>query len=142
MSSTNENLVLCDTICTRVAGYRFHMAAPPAPGAWVEFVREPTNTWDPNAIVICDQHGKKLGYLFKEIAHEYAGLMDCGCVRLYGRMATPGEPDYDSVRVQSNPVLYLWVYADEARLAEICAQTDAASALLGGLEESNAFTGA
>jgi hypothetical protein len=60
----------------------------------------------------------------EEIAAEYASLLDHGCVRLCGRMAAPGDPDYDPVRVNTNPVLYLWVYADEVRLAEIFAEAD------------------
>jgi hypothetical protein len=134
------NLVLCDTITTRVAGCRYQATTPAVPGAPVQFVREPANAWDANAVAVIDMDGRRIGYLFREIAEEYAALMDCGCVRLCGRMAAPGEPSYDPVRAQSNPVLYVWVNAVAARLAEICAQADANSSVLGGPEESSAIT--
>jgi hypothetical protein len=133
MSSNNDeaqharpdgNLVLYDTIATRIAGYRYHATTPPAAGAAVALVREPGNIWDANAIVVLDIDGQKLGYLFKEIAEKFAALMDCGCVQLFGRMAAPGEPAYDHVRVHTTPGLYLWVYADDARLSEILARAD------------------
>jgi hypothetical protein len=120
-----ENMVHCDTISTRVAGYRSHATAPPGSGATVQFVREPGNPHDANAIAVYDMRGQRIGYVFREIAEEYAALIDCGCVRLFGRMAAPGEPGYDPVRVDTNPALHIWVYADEARLAEILAQADA-----------------
>jgi hypothetical protein len=136
----DESLVLYDTIITRIAGYRFHATSPPPAGAAVELVREPANIRDPNAIAVCDMDGQRLGYLFREIAEEHAALMDCGCVRLCGRMAAPGEPAYDHVRVQTNPVLYLWVFADETRLSEILSSSDAASPPSGALAESTAIT--
>jgi hypothetical protein len=63
--------------------------------------------------------GRRLGYLFREFAAEYAALVDCGCVRLAGRMAAPGEPDYDPSRLDWSPVLYVSIFVDEAQLAEI-----------------------
>jgi hypothetical protein len=137
----DENLIFSNTITTRVAGYRYHARTPPGPGAPVQFVREPHNAADPNAIAILDMADRRLGFLFREIAADYAALVDCGCVRLSGRMAAPGEPDFDPARVDTSPVLYVWVFADEVRLAEILARAEAGAAAGGTPGIGTASTG-
>ena len=98
-------------------------SSPPVPGGQVDFVREPDNPADANAVAVHDQAGRRIGYLFREIAAEYAALLDLGCVRLFGRLAAPGEPGYDPARAGFSPALFVWVYVDEARLSQVLART-------------------
>jgi hypothetical protein len=48
--------------------------------------------------------------------------VDLGLVWLSGRLAAPGEPDYDPVQAEVNPPMYLLVYGDVARLEQFNAQ--------------------
>lgn len=45
-------------------------------GETIELRREPTNPYDPNAIEVCNGDGKSLGYLKREVAAWFAGLLD------------------------------------------------------------------
>ena len=105
--SATRGFVHCDTFVTKVAGYQYHATAPPAPGAPVEFVREPENAFDTNAVAIHDAAGRRLGYLFREVAAEWAALIDHGAVRLGGRLIAPGEPGYDATLAPSNLGVYV-----------------------------------
>src|SRR5438067_13896226 len=86
-----QGLVLSDTLITGVAGYYYHAAAPVIPGEPVYLIREPANAADANAVAICDVHGQRIGYLPRRIAAEFAGLIDHGCLRLFGRLLASGE---------------------------------------------------
>lgn len=118
---TEPNFSFFDMGITKIAGYRYHAAVCPPPGSVVEFVREPQNPHDPNAIAIRDKDGHTLGYLFREIAAQYACLIDAGCVRLTGRLVAPEEPGYDAARANCNPAIYVWAGADMQRIEEVCA---------------------
>ena len=52
-----------------------------------------------------------------------------------------GEPDFDTVRLHTNPVIYVWVYADMEQLAEFCAESDVDSPSPGGPVEWAATAG-
>lgn len=66
----------------RQAAIRKHCA----PGALLEMVREPSNSFDSNAIgVHCG--GAQIGYLTSELADQYAPEVDAGRLRLSGRVA-------------------------------------------------------
>jgi hypothetical protein len=112
-----------ETVITGVAGYFYKATAPAMPGEPVEFRREPDNRHDTHAIRVHDMAGRLLGYLPRGIAAQYAGLLDHGCARLYGRLLTPGEPDYDPDRAEVNPPLVVWAYADEAGLERFLRQS-------------------
>lgn len=98
---------------TAVAGHRFQ-GVPATPGEAVQFVREPNNAADSNAIAILDARGRRIGYLFREIAADFAGLVDTGLVGLTGRLLVPGEPGHDAGWAETNPSLVVWVHADMA----------------------------
>ncbi len=108
---------------TKVAGYRFQNGNLATAGEPVRFVREPQNAADPNAIAIHNNSGQRIGYLFREIAARYAVPLDRGFVRLVGRLAAPGEPNYDPALAEINPQVYLWIYADQAYLDASPGQT-------------------
>jgi hypothetical protein len=120
-----EGLVFVQSFATKVAGCRYQTASA-APGEQVHLVREPDNAADANAVAVHNMAGQRVGYLFREIAEYYAESLDYGVVRLFGRLAAPGEPDYDPSRARSNPTLFIWAYKDEARLAEVLAQENPA----------------
>ena len=101
-----EHLVFHDCLVTAVAGHRYQ-GIPARPGEQVQFIREPTNAADPNAVAVHDAAGRRIGYLFRELAAEYAGLVDQGIVRLSGRLVDAGEPGYDPDRAGINPPLVL-----------------------------------
>ncbi len=122
IAKPDQGFVLSNTVVTRIAGYRFHASTPATPGETVQFVREPNNAWDSNAIAVYDGSACRIGYLYRQIAAEYAWLMDNGSVRLSGRLAAPGEPGYDPSRAEINPPLFVWVNVDQARLSEVLAQ--------------------
>jgi hypothetical protein len=115
-ASPVQDLEPFETVVTGVAGYFYKAAAPAVPGEPVEFRREPDNRHDADAVGVFDRHGRRLGFLFREVAAQYAGLLDHGCARLYGRLLAPGEPDYDPDRAEVNPPLVVWAYADLAGL--------------------------
>jgi hypothetical protein len=102
-------------IFTVVAGHRF-WGVPATPGEAVRFVREPQNAADPNAIAVHDPAGRRLGFLSRELAADFAGLIDHGLVRLTGRLVAPGEPGYDEGRAAVNPPLVVGIHVDPARL--------------------------
>lgn len=114
-------IVFFESFTTNIAGYRYHANVCSLPGSEILFIRELQNPHDPNAIAIWGIDGHKLGYLFRELAEEYASLIDAGCVRLLGRLVAPEEPDYDAARANSNPVIYVWAGADLQRIEEVCA---------------------
>ena len=102
---------------TVVAGHRFQgVVATPGDPVWL--VREPDNEADPNAIAVHDAAGRRIGYLFREVAADYAGLIDRGLVRLSGRLVGVDEPGYDAARAAINPPLVVDVHADPDRLEE------------------------
>ncbi len=107
-----------DCLLTAVAGHRFQ-GIPAMPGEPVQFIREPTNAADPNAIAVHDAAGRRIGYLFRELAAEYAGLVDQGIVRLSGRLVDAGESGYDPERAGINPPLVVWIHVNAARLDAI-----------------------
>lgn len=49
-----------------------------SPGDPVQFVREPKNPYDSNAVEVKNNNGKSLGYLKREVAEWFAGLIDEG----------------------------------------------------------------
>ena len=121
-TARHESLVHCDTLITEIKGY-YYQAAEAVPGQPVHFVREPENAYDGNAIAVYDETDRLLGYIPREIAAEHADWMDFGFVHLFGRLMAPGEPGYDPVRARINPPIYVWLYADQARLAGVLGQT-------------------
>lgn len=128
---SDDSFLRAETITTYVAGLRFHAVGPPEPGMLVQLVREPDNPADPNAIAVRDTTGRRIGYLPREIAEQYAGLIDHGLVRLQGQLAAAAEPAFDPDRFDTNPVLYLSIYASPTRLAEFRARADADSTPIG-----------
>jgi hypothetical protein len=104
-----------DWLFTAVAGHRFQATAA-VPGEPVQLVREPDNPADGKAIAVLDMAGRRVGYLFRELAAEYAALMDHGIVRLSGRLVAPGEPGYDAERAAINPPLIVVVDVNPVRL--------------------------
>ena len=115
VGNPGEDLKFHDCLVTAVAGHRYQ-GVPATPGEPVEFIREPQNAADPNAIAVHDAAGRRIGYLFREIAADHAGLIDHGLVRLSGRLVAPGERGYDAGRAAINPPLIVWIHIDEARL--------------------------
>jgi hypothetical protein len=115
-------LTLVKSLITNVAGHRFQNGHAAPPGEPVGFVREPHNEADPNAIAIYNVAGQRIGYLFGEIAAEYALMLDFGLAQLAGRLAAPGEPNYNPALAACNSPLNLWVYVDQARIAELEAE--------------------
>jgi hypothetical protein len=111
-----EGLVHHTTLLTRLTGYLYPAVARAVPGEHVLLVREPDNADDPNAIVVCDMAGRQLGYLPRDLAAEYASLVDHRCVHLFGRLVAREEPEYDPEQAAVNPRLYLSVYVDQGRL--------------------------
>jgi hypothetical protein len=107
---------------TAVAGHRYqHVAA--TPGEPVQFIREPDNAADPNAIAVHDTAGRRIGYLFREIAANQAGLLDRGLIRLSGWLVAAGEPGFDPDRAMINPPLIVSVHVDLAPLQAFVAST-------------------
>jgi hypothetical protein len=117
-----ECFVFHDWLVTAVAGHRFQ-GTPAAPGEPVQFVREPNNGADRNAIAVLDAAGRRIGYLFRELAADFAGLIDHGLVRLSGRLVAAGEPGYDPDRAGINPPLIVWIHVDPVRLDAFVART-------------------
>ena len=71
-----EDLLFAGTLVTRVAGYRYQVCEPASPGEPVHFIREPDNRADANAVAVHNILGQRIGYLFRELAEEYAALLD------------------------------------------------------------------
>jgi hypothetical protein len=126
-----EHLELCGRLATVVAGHRFQ-GTPAVPGEPVQFVREPDNSADANAIAVHDAAGRRLGYLFRELAAEHAGLLDRGIVRLSGRLVAPGEPGHDLDRARINPPLIVQIHVDTGRLGSFLVQIGRADLLAAG----------
>jgi hypothetical protein len=111
-----EGLVHHATLRTRVMGSH-HRAVPNAiAGEPVILVRAPDNLHDPNAIAVCDTAGRQLGYLPRELAAEYAGVVDQRCVYLSGRLVACDESDFDPEQAAVNPPLHLSIYVHQGRL--------------------------
>jgi hypothetical protein len=110
---------------TFVAGRRFNAEAEVAPGDTVFAVREPQNPHDANAIAVVNQEGQRIGYLPRELAAQYAGLVDVGIFQLAARLASSCEPDFNDAGWTINPRLYLWAHVDVDRLNEFHAQSHA-----------------
>jgi hypothetical protein len=117
-----ENFVLYKRLVTAVAGQRFQ-GAPATLGEQVQLVREPDNAADRNAIAVHAAVGRRLGYLSREIAADYGGLMDLGLVQLSGELAAPCDPDFDEHRASVNPTLFVWIYVDPGRLNAFLARS-------------------
>jgi hypothetical protein len=111
-----------ERLLTAVAGHRYQGVAA-TPGESVRFVREPDNAADPNAIAVHDTAGRRIGYLFREVAANQAGLLDRGLIQLSGRLVAAGEPGYDPDRPMINPPLIVSVHVDLARLQAFVAST-------------------
>jgi hypothetical protein len=111
-----EGLVLHTTLLTRVTGYLYPAVARVLPGDPVFLIRDPDNLHDPNAIAVCDIAGRQLGVLPRDLAAEYASLVDHRCVYLSGRLVARDEPDYDPEQAAVNPPLHLSIYVHQGRL--------------------------
>jgi hypothetical protein len=119
--AADVGLPLQQSFLTAVAGHRFQ-GVPATPGEPVRFVREPDNDADPNAVAVHNMAGRRLGYLFREVADFYALLVDVGLVQLSGRLVAPGEPGYEEHRAKTNPALVVNIHADMARVDEMLAR--------------------
>ena len=116
--TTGEPLVAHHGFITGIAGHYYHAESPVVPGESVSLVREPDNPADRDAIAVLDRAGRKIGFLGRQIAAEYAPLIDHGFVRLSGRLLAPGEPGHDPDRAGVNPPLFVGVHVDFARIEE------------------------
>ena len=97
-------------------------AGESVPGEAVNLVRMPSNAHDSDAIAVLTRAGELAGYLPRELAAEFAGLVDEGIIQLAARLTAPGDPEFDAARVPSNPTMYLWIFLNQDRLNEFLAQ--------------------
>ena len=109
-------------LISSVAGHWFQGTVA-VPGEVVQFIREPDNAADPDAIAVHDSAGVRIGYLFRKLAAEYAALIDHGLVQLRGRLLAPGEPGYDAERARVNPPLVVSIYAENVRIDALLARS-------------------
>jgi hypothetical protein len=122
LSARSTRWELHETRTTWLAGRRYYPQANVMPGEVVYLVREPANRHDRHAFGVLDQAGELAGHLPRELAAEFAGMVDEGIMYLAARLAAPGEPGFKAARVLTTPALYLSVYLDQDRLMEFLSQ--------------------
>jgi HIRAN domain len=107
--NASDDFVECEHFRTKVAGRWYNRFAEAWPGTDVLFVHEPTNPHDRNAIAILNPAGARIGYLPRELAAKYAGLIDLGYYRLIGSLLHPCDSDFDDREEATNPTVEVWV---------------------------------
>jgi hypothetical protein len=96
---------------TSIAGRGFY-PAPCECGEFVHLIREPDNSHDRNAFMVVNSAGSLVGYLPRDIASEFAGVVDCNEVALVGRILWPEEVGFDWAIAQIRPCLIVWLLED------------------------------